>query len=219
MANYNLITNYIYLYHINRYILLPTYPESVQDSLSSTFNSSTPLARSAPIFSYSHSGPRSMTINLSLHRDMMYAINRAINNQTLTISDLANGDQQLSSTNPLSKTGIVSLEDFGEIGDDYVDVMIKLLQSIALPVYNSHTKLVNPPMIALRLGDEIFIKGIVNGGVTVTYNMPILTNNKYARVDVSFQVTEVDPYDADTVVQQGSFRGLNKTLERQVFKS
>lgn len=66
-----LIENYIYLYHTNQFILLPTYPEQISDSLGVNFNSTSLLARSAPIFSYSNSGPRSLRISLHLHRDMM----------------------------------------------------------------------------------------------------------------------------------------------------
>jgi hypothetical protein len=38
-------------------------------------------------------------------------------------------------------------------------------------------------------------------------------------VKVSFVVKEVDPWDADTIVQYGSFRGLSTTLERRVYKA
>lgn len=199
---FNLIQNYIYLYHIDKVILLPTYPESVSDSLSANFNSTNPLARSAPIFSYSNSGPRTMQINLNLHRDLMWELNKT--------TKLSDNDISIS---------VEDLEKFGgDITDDYVDVMIKLLQSIAVPTYQTHDKLVNPPMIALRLGNDIFIKGIVNGGITVNYKSPILDNGKYALVDISFQVSEVDPYDATTIAEQGSFRGLSTSLERQIFK-
>ena len=130
---------------------------------------------------------------------------------------------ELNKTTKLSDNDIsISVEDLekfgGDITDDYVDVMIKLLQSIAVPTYQTHDKLVNPPMIALRLGNDIFIKGIVNGGITVNYKSPILDNGKYALVDISFQVSEVDPYDATTIAEQGSFRGLSTSLERQIFK-
>lgn len=199
---FNLIQNYIYLYHIDKVILLPTYPESVSDSLSANFSSTNPLARSAPIFSYSNSGPRTMQINLNLHRDLMWELNKT--------TKLGDNDISIS---------VEDLEKFGgDITDDYVDVMVKLLQSIAVPTYQTHDKLVNPPMIALRLGNDIFIKGIVNGGITVNYKSPILDNGKYALVDISFQVSEVDPYDATTIAEQGSFRGLSTSLERQIFK-
>ena len=192
MANeFDLITNYLYMYHTDTFVVLPTYPESIQDSLSSTFQSTPILARSAPIFSYSYSGPRSMQITLSLHRDLMTQINYGVSNINFNEVD---------------------------IGDDYVDVIIKQLQAIALPAYATANKIVNPPMVAIRFGNEIYIKGVVNGGITVTYGMPLLANDKYAKVDISFTVTEVDPYDAQSVMVQGSFRGLNKTLERRLFK-
>lgn len=188
---FDLITNYLYMYHTDTFVVLPTYPESIQDSLSSTFQSTSILARSAPIFSYSYSGPRSIQITLSLHRDLMTQINYGVSNINFNEVD---------------------------VGDDYVDVIIKQLQAIALPAYAAANKMVNPPMVAVRFGNEVYIKGVVNGGITVTYNLPLLANDKYAKVDISFNVTEIDPYDAQSVMVQGSFRGLNKTLERRLFK-
>ena len=184
----NLIENYIYLYHLDKFVIIPTYPDSFQDSLTSTFASSTPLSRSAPIFSYSNSGPRTLQINLSLHRDMMQMVNYGRSNINVSL------------------------------GDDYVDTIIKNLQACSLPSYKAASKMVNPPSVAVRFGNEIFIKGIVQGGVTVTYKLPLLENNKYALVDISFQVIETDPYDAESVAQNGSFRGLDKTIERRLYK-
>lgn len=188
---YSLIDNYIYLFHVDKFILLPTYPESIQDSLAATFSQSSPLSRSAPIFSYSHSGPRTIQVTLSLHRDMMTQLNYGVSNINLNEVD---------------------------IGDDYVDVMIKQLQAIALPKYSSHTKMVNPPLVALRFGNEIYIKGVVQGGINITYSGPIGSDNKYKQVEVGFSISEVDPYDASSVMQLGSFRGLNRSLERRIYK-
>ena len=184
---FNMVTNYIYLYHLDKFILLPTYPETIQDTLSSTFASTQPLARSAPIMSYSYSGPRSIQVSLTLHREMMTQINYGSSNLNL------------------------------EIGDDYIDTMIKQLQAVALPRYQASVKMVNPPMVVLRFGNEIYIKGVVNGGISVTYSGPILADDKYAVVSVSFTI--VDPYDAESIQSQGSLRGLSKTLERRLYKS
>lgn len=184
-----LIENYIYLYHLDTFVILPTYPESITDTLNSTFTSTSILARSAPIYSYSYSGPRNVQFSLSLHRDMMTQINYGVSNLKI------------------------------ELGDDYVDTIVKNLQAIALPKYSASNKMVNPPMIAVRLGNEVFVKGIVNGGITVTKSLPILQDNRYANVDINFVVSEVDPYDAETVATQGSLRGLSRTLERNLFKS
>lgn len=182
------IDNYIYIYHLDQFVIIPVWPESIQDSLGSTFASQTPLSRSAPIFSYSNSGPRSMQINLKLHRDMMQMVNQGISNLNV------------------------------ELGDDYIDTIIKNMQACALPNYKDASKMVDPPYVAIRFGNDIFIKGIINGGVTVTYSGPILSNNKYALVDIGFTIHETDPYDAKTVQQQGSFRGLDKTLEKRLYK-
>lgn len=184
----SLITNYIYFYHTNTFILLPLYPDSVTDTTSVNFSSTTPLSRSAPIYSYTSSGPRSLQINLNLHRDLMQSINYSNSSVNL------------------------------ELNDDYVDYMVKALQAMALPKYSSGVKMVNPPVVAIRLGNDIYCKGVVSGAVSTTYQLPILENNKYAQVSISFGINESDPYDAEQVMVAGSFRGLNTTLERSFWK-
>jgi hypothetical protein len=192
----DLITNYIYMYHVDKFLILPTYPENVQDHLSSNFGTTNPLARSAPIYSYVSSGPRTVQISLDLHRDMLYQVNMGANNLFT------------------SESGLDSLDV------DYVDDLVKELQAIALPVYSAGEKMVNPPMVAVRLGDDIYIKGVVQGGISVTYGLPIIRigdENKYAKVSISFTVHEVDPYDAVTVMNVGSFRGIDRTLEKRLY--
>lgn len=197
----NLLNNYIYLYHTNEFLILPTYPDQITDTMQSTFQSTNALSRSAPVFSYSNSGPRSVQISLNLHRDMLDDVN-------LNVSTLRVGTD-LTTTTTVDGVTVTSLSD------DYVDTLIKRLQSISVPKYLAGSKTVEPPMVAIRFGDEIFIKGVVNGGISVTYNKPIIMVNdresKYAQVAISFTVSEVDPYDADSVARLGGFRGLTKT--------
>lgn len=185
---YQMIDNYIYLYHLNTFLIVPAFADSVTDTLPVQFSQSTPLSRSAPIYSYSSSGPRSIQVNFRLHRDMMTQINYNLSNAKL------------------------------ELNDDYVDYLVKAIQAASLPKYDSTTKLVDPPIVALRLGNEIFIKGVISGNISLTYNYPILSNGKYAVIDLSFAISEIDPYDAETVVSTGSFRGLSTTLERNLWK-
>ena len=186
---FKMIDNYIYLYHLDQFFVIPTFPDSLNDQQSVTYNSATPMSRTAPVYSYSHSGPRSLQITLDLHRDMMYQINHETSNATL------------------------------EIDDDYVDSLIKGVQACALPSYASSQNMVDPPMVAVRFGEDIFIKGVVTGAVGVQYSLPILQNDKYAHVTLSFNVEEVEPFDAQQVVTQGSFRGIDTTLERNFWKA
>lgn len=189
MANisyYNMPDCYIYISHLGddgEYLMLPTYPDTINDQMSSTFGETNALSRSSPVFTYKYSGPRQIQISLELHRDIMNDINLNASNIKL------------------------------EVGQDYVDTLVKKLQAIAVPKYNLSNKAVEVPLVAVRLGQEIFIKGIVNGNIGVTYSKPILHNNKYAFVSVSFTVYETDPYDATSVAKNGSFRGLTKTMK------
>lgn len=181
-----IIDNYIYLYHLDSWIYLPVYPDQIQDTMKVSFQETNALSRTAPVFSYNNSGPRTVQINLSLHRDMFDEANMNYSNLKV------------------------------EIGDDYVDTMIKQIQAIALPRYQTSSKSVVPPMIAVRFGDMLFIKGVVSSQVAVTYKKPILSNGKYALADISFTVSETDPYDADSVSQAGSFRGLTRTFKNGI---
>lgn len=178
---------YIYISHLGdngEYLLLPNYPDSINDNMSSNFSSTNALSRSAPVWTYSNSGPRSVQVSFRIHRDMMDDINIGASN--IVLAD----------------------------GEDYTDTLINKLQSIAVPKYNLTNKAVEPPLVAVRLGNDLFIKGIVNGGIAVTYNKPIMSNNKYAVVDISFTIYETDPYDATTISKNGGFRGLTRTMKK-----
>ena len=186
---FNMIDNYIYLYHTDTFIIIPAYPESFSDSLGVQFSHETPLMRSAPIFSYSSSGPRQIRVELKMHREMMYQINYGVSNANVNLND------------------------------DYVDTLIKEIQAAVLPTYSAANKMVDPPLVAIRFGNDIFCKGIITGDVSTTYDLPVLQNGKYAQVGFSFTMLEVDPYDANTVSKVGSFRGLDTSLERRLWKA
>ena len=186
---FNMLDNYIYLYHTDTFIIIPAYPENFNDNMSVNFSSETPLARSAPIYSYSNSGPRSINVHIKMHREMMQQINYGVSNAKVALHD------------------------------DYVDELIKQIQAAVLPTYSAAAKMVDPPLVAIRFGNEIFCKGVISGSVTTTYDLPVLQNGKYAQVSIDFTMLEVDPYDANTVARVGSFRGLDTSLERRLWKS
>lgn len=179
-----LLDSYIYISHLDeglQYWNLPTIPDTLTDTMSSTFASSTALGRSAPVYTFSNAGPRTVQINLHFHRDMLDDINTHV--QTL-------------------------------LGEDSTDALLRALQSIAVPKYNLSNKAVEPPLVAVRFGEEMFIKGVVTSGITVSYGKPILYNNKWADITIGFTVSEVDPYDATTIFKNGSFRGLVKSMKK-----
>ena len=179
------ITNVIYLYHTDEWLLLPEWPDSIMDKMGSTFASTNALSRTAPVFTYSHSGPREVQVQLHLHRDMVRDLN--IN---------------------YAKWGL-------DEGEDFVEALIRKLQAIALPKYNASSRAVVPPMIAVKFGKDIFIKGVVNSGVSIEYQKPILDDDRYAQVVLNFSVYEVEPYDAVSVAKEGSFRGITRAFREK----
>ena len=179
--------NYIYISHLDdgfQFWKLPTWPETITDGMQSRFTPTTALGRTAPVYTFSNSGPRTVQIELPLHRDLMDDVNIGVSNSKL-----------------------------GE-GEDYVDNLLRALQAIALPRYNLQNKAIEPPLVAIRISNEIFIKGVVTDGISVTYEKPILSNGKYASIKVSITITEVDPYDATEVFKNGGFRGVVKSLRK-----
>ena len=197
---YKLIENYIYIYQLDKYIIVPVYPDSLQDTLGSTFSSENILARTSPIFTYSNSGPRSIQVNFDLHRDLM----NDINFDNINFIDEVNA----------------------ELGNDYIDTLIRYLQAMAMPAYNTvdlatdtYNSMINPPLIACKFGNNIFIKGIVDGDVSVTYSGPISKDGKYMQVSISFTVKEIEPQDAETIAKWGSNRGLSTLMTKGLYKS
>lgn len=173
---------YLYISHLDdgfQYWQLPGYPDEVSDDMRSTFSETTALGRSAPVYTFSNAGPRSVQISLNFHRDMF--------------------EDMPSNVIPLD-------------GEDKAESFIHALQAIAVPKYNLSNKAIEPPLVAVRLGREVFIKGVVTSGISITYGKPILVNEKYATMRVQFTISEVDPYDSSTVFKNGSFRGLTQTL-------
>ena len=196
---YQNIENYIYIYQLGVYVILPTYPDSVTDSLGSTFATENILSRTAPVYSYSYSGPRTVTLNFTFHRDLMNSLN-------------------YDNFNFIDEVGNM-------LGEDYIDTLVRYLQAMALPAFNAveasssvYNSMVNPPIIAVRIGTTIFIKGIVNGEVQVTYSGPISKEGKYMQVGVSFTVSEIEPQDAEQVAKWGSNRGMESLLTKSLHR-
>lgn len=167
--------NFIYFHHIGKSITIPVDPLAVTDSMSASWASSTPLSRSAPIYSYQNSGPRSVQFQFQLHRDLVKQFN----------------------------------PDWGE---DPVDELITNLEACVLPTYQETGKIVNPPIVSIKLRDEIYIKGIVNS-VGKSFSLPIIyyasaTNPgyKYAVVDLNLNVQEITPQDASIISRTGGYR-------------
>lgn len=177
---------YLYISHLDENVQfwkLPVWPDELSDTMSSTFQSTNVLGRTAPVYTFSNAGPRTVQINIPLHRDIMEQINL----------DWCNAE----------------LHE----GEDYVDALIRALRAIALPKYNVENKLIEPPMLAARIGNDIFIKGVLQDSIGISYGKPILANGKYATVDVSITIAEVDPYDATQVYNEGGFRHTIRTLK------
>lgn len=197
---YRMIENYVYIYQLGVYCIIPVYPDTLQDALGSTFATENILSRTAPVYSYSSSGPRTVQITMTLHRDLM---------------------------NSFNWDNLSFIDEVGNmLGDDYIDTLIRYLQAMALPSYSAvgsasstYSSMVNPPLVAVRFGSTLFIKGIVDGTVNVSYSGPINKDGKYMVAEISFNIAEVEPQDAEQLAKWGSFRGLSNLLTKGLYKN
>jgi hypothetical protein len=108
---------YLYISHLDedyQYWMLPGYPEKVTDQMQSEFAANSALGRSAPVYTFSHSGPRTISINLSFHRDMFEEINQFLYPKGSNI--------------------------FAD-GQDMAEKFIHAIQAIAVPKYNLSNKI------------------------------------------------------------------------------
>ena len=77
-VNKNLVIppdNYIIFHHTGAHYTIPVDPDSITDSMAASFAQNSPLSRSAPIYSYQNSGPRTVQITFTLHRDLCKEFN------------------------------------------------------------------------------------------------------------------------------------------------
>lgn len=153
--------NYIIFHHTGKSFIIPVDPDSITDSMGASFATNYPLSRSAPIYSYQNSGPRSVQVSFTLHRDLC--------------------------------------REFNPGSQDMVEELIDNLEGMVLPDYNSANKVVNPPIVSLKIRDEIYIKGVVSGTVGKNFQLPLLNYGgqyKYAVVSLNFSIQEIQPYSA-----------------------
>lgn len=167
------INNYIYLYHLDKFFIIPTYPEQLQDSSQANFSEESILGRSAPIYSFSNSGPRTLNVTLKMHRELTSQVN-------------------------------------GQ-ADDIVDELTNALQAAVVPDYQIGSKMVNPPLVAVSFGSDVYIKGIIRGAVTITRDLPIIMDDKFAIINIGFSVTETTPFSGRDLLKVGSWRLAGRT--------
>lgn len=193
------INAYIYIYHLGLEFNLPTLPESITDTLSIDFQKQAILARSAPLVTLVGAGPRTTQVNITLHRQSFALENPQIDSITkkgyVMMPDVVTGQQKKV------------------LATDAADLLINAISALSLPKYLDTAKAIVPPSLLIRYGNETVIRGVPDS-ITKTSSGVWLKNGKLALVSLSFNVTEVEPYSAQYVAQNGSMRGLSTTLSR-----
>lgn len=192
------ISSYIYIYHLGLIFNIPTLPESLTETMNITYNATPILGRSAPLQTFTGAGPRSVNIDIKLHRQLFQIENPLIRTES--------GEAQLeSATVTMSNPTTGNIEEVDT--KDAVDYLVDALTSISLPKYTSANKAIVPPSVFVRYGNELAMRGVPSQ-VTKTSSGVWLKNGKMAMVEISFNLTEVEPYSAQYAAANGSLRGV-----------
>ena len=83
---YEVPENYIYISHLDdglKFWKIPFWPDSISDTQQSTFQETNALGRSAPVYTYSQTGPRKVQFQIELHRDWFDDVNMNWSNSKL----------------------------------------------------------------------------------------------------------------------------------------
>ncbi len=185
----NDIDNYIYFHHIDLIMALPTFANTINDTQNVQFASTNILGRSAPIYSYSYSGPRSIMFDFKLHRDEMSQINHSI-------SGYANHEYDIVDTF-IKQCRAAALPSYA--------ASAKMVNPPIVSVKCSDDIFIT--------GVVSGAVSVMYDLPIISYN----GEDKYASVGVSFTVNEIEPYDAEEVIVVGGYRGVTGNLVRNTY--
>lgn len=129
--------NYVIFHHTGKSYVIPVDPDSLQDQMSASFASSTPLSRSAPIYSYQNSGPRSVQVSFTLHRDLCKEFNP--NSKTDAVDEIINNLEGMvlpdyNSANKIVNPPVISLIIRDEIR--IKGIVTSVSKTFGLPLLN-----------------------------------------------------------------------------------
>lgn len=169
--------NYIMFHHTGRKLIIPIDPDDINDSMGASYAENFPLSRSAPLYSYQHSGPRTVSVTFTLHRDLVNEYNiknykgDAVDEMITNLQGAVLPDY--NSASKIVNPPLVSLQIRNEI---YIKGVVagNVGLSYGLPLLNYGTG-----------GNDDY---------------------KYALVTVSFTISEVTPFSASILPKKGQFR-------------
>ena len=185
--------NFIYFHQLDvdgtsAAIWIPTYPLTMDITNRATYGTNQPLGSPNQIYSWSGSGPRSATLPFNLNRDMMQIINGG----------------NMYADNELGRM-------LREQDADAVEVLIRYWETIALPSYQAAKKMINPPLVTIKIANQLTITGVATGGMQIRMSGG-WRNGKQLDATLSATISEIDPIDATTAARVGQYRGINATL-------
>jgi hypothetical protein len=104
-------------------------------------------------------------------------------------------------------------------GAERMEELINDISALALPKYTNASKLVVPPTVLYRAGNEVCIRGIVSGNVTISNSGAWQRDGKLSEIDIQFTIIEVEAFSADYAQNHGVLRSIPTDLTHSVWQN
>ena len=173
--------------YLTREGILPTFPNEVSTSISARFTPQPIFGRSVDYQIYTGS-QRTLSITMTLHAELFVDESAAITSYDEKTDEFYNPNEgRYLAVNRQLK------------------ILVADIESACYPHYDAEGEVI-PPEFALQLGDQFYIKGILES-VSANWSAPVIDNG-LVNCELSLSITETNgPYSSDEIRKMQGFHG------------
>lgn len=126
------------------------------------------------------------------------------------------GPRTMNRTIEIDRDTIQILNANGLTGDgDPIETLLRALESCCVANYSDARRMINPPIVTYKEAQEITITGVIVGSITTSARGGWI-NGRKRNYSIQLVITEIEQYDAQSIMQTGHYRGLNNTLMQRI---
>lgn len=104
----------------------------------------------------------------------------------------------------------------GLVGEgDPIETLIRAMEATCVAKYEDARRMINPPLVTYKEANELTITGVVVGTVNIKAYGGWIDGRKRC-YSMNLNISEIEQYDASTIMEIGQYRGLNNTLIRRM---
>lgn len=98
---------------------------------------------------------------------------------------------------------------------DPIETLIRAMECTCVARYADARKMIDPPLVTYKEANEVTITGVVLGGVNIKAYGGWKDGRKRT-YSMELNISEIEQYDAQTIMAIGQYRGLSATLMQRM---